>query len=401
MAFRIHESVVRGELDNTHRGVVTGRVWLVGRDAPLVLELAGNCWRDLAGRRCTFANPHAVQGDLSGLSEEQTGEVGDMTASRKVRVPDLPISEWLERKRQGLPAPEHMANSIYLEWYSDQNGRVVIESADYNVEVSLPVWEMTEDEEQRQQELNSEAMLRFMNRLEAALRPDKRIEPPENREMDEHEWERFLQQCDARTERFSELLDKFEDHPDRERIVAQHMGWDRPVGGLADQRDDEFDESEDIDGLDLDDWEPPEPDPETEGINWIRTERGDIRHPLQHRCHELGMKMFFDARDRGFKGDDAKDPDGTVCDMVFEVQRTATKLAGALNGVAEGMSPEAGFVVAYLKRALGFLNDALGTMERAEAQGKMTDLIPHYRREALEVRAGIIDLMDQFRQRMR
>ena len=27
--------------------------------------------------------------------------------------------------------PEHMANCLYLEWFSEANGRVVIESTDY------------------------------------------------------------------------------------------------------------------------------------------------------------------------------------------------------------------------------------------------------------------------------
>jgi hypothetical protein len=32
--------------------------------------------------------------------------------------------------------PEHMANSFYLEWFSESNGRVVIESADYELSLS-------------------------------------------------------------------------------------------------------------------------------------------------------------------------------------------------------------------------------------------------------------------------
>ena len=44
MAFRVHDNVIRGEIDNTRRGVVTGKIWVVGRDEPLELELAGDCW---------------------------------------------------------------------------------------------------------------------------------------------------------------------------------------------------------------------------------------------------------------------------------------------------------------------------------------------------------------------
>ena len=48
MAWRIDKAVVRGELDNRVRGRVTGRIWFVERAEPVVLELQGNCWRDLA-----------------------------------------------------------------------------------------------------------------------------------------------------------------------------------------------------------------------------------------------------------------------------------------------------------------------------------------------------------------
>jgi hypothetical protein len=43
-----------------------------------------------------------------------------------------------------------MANSLYLEWFSEANGRVVIESADYELNISAPEWRMTpEEDEQR------------------------------------------------------------------------------------------------------------------------------------------------------------------------------------------------------------------------------------------------------------
>ena len=57
MAFRIHDSVVRGEIDNRVKGVVRGRVWVEGRAEPVILELKGNAWPDLAGCLLTFTNP--------------------------------------------------------------------------------------------------------------------------------------------------------------------------------------------------------------------------------------------------------------------------------------------------------------------------------------------------------
>lgn len=144
MAARIHTSVVRGEIDNTEQGTVRGRIWLIDCDEPLQLDLAGDCWRDLAGRRLSFVNPAPQHSPCLKLALIQTGEVGDITASRKVRVLDLPPEEAFERRRLGLDAPEHWANALYLEWYSDNNGRVVFESADYQLEVTLPKWDMSE-----------------------------------------------------------------------------------------------------------------------------------------------------------------------------------------------------------------------------------------------------------------
>jgi hypothetical protein len=39
MAFRIHDSVVRGEMDNRVKGIVRGKIWVEGRDDPVMLEL--------------------------------------------------------------------------------------------------------------------------------------------------------------------------------------------------------------------------------------------------------------------------------------------------------------------------------------------------------------------------
>lgn len=39
MAFRIHDSVVRGEVDNRAKGIVRGKIWVEGRAEPVVLEL--------------------------------------------------------------------------------------------------------------------------------------------------------------------------------------------------------------------------------------------------------------------------------------------------------------------------------------------------------------------------
>ena len=60
MAWRFHEHILRGELDNTVRGRVTGRIWLAGIAGPMTLDLRGDCAPDLAGCTFTFENPNPV-----------------------------------------------------------------------------------------------------------------------------------------------------------------------------------------------------------------------------------------------------------------------------------------------------------------------------------------------------
>jgi hypothetical protein len=102
MAFRIHDSVVRGEIDNRAKEIVRGKIWVAGRVEPVALELKGNAWPDLAGCLLTFTNPlkPIPHPHLDSLHPIQRGSVGDLTASRKVRVFDLPLEEALEMIRR-------------------------------------------------------------------------------------------------------------------------------------------------------------------------------------------------------------------------------------------------------------------------------------------------------------
>ena len=93
MAWRIDRNVIRGEIDNRTRGRVTGKIWFVGRDEPVELALAGDAWRDLAGRHLAFVNRTPRAGNMDGFAARQTGVIGDCTASRKVKVPEIPLEQ--------------------------------------------------------------------------------------------------------------------------------------------------------------------------------------------------------------------------------------------------------------------------------------------------------------------
>ncbi len=71
--------------------------------------------------------------------------------------------------KRGEKPPEHMANCLYLEWFSEANGRVVIESADYELNISAPEWRMTPEEDAERAKQAAAGMDDFMQKLTEAI----------------------------------------------------------------------------------------------------------------------------------------------------------------------------------------------------------------------------------------
>ncbi len=142
MAWRPYENLIEGILDNTQPGKVTGwiRFFRAGKDPLEVrLELTGNCHRDLQGRRFRIFNPHPSERDpyqplqaanpdmtfperrttsyVEHLDPVQKGEAGDITAG---------------------DAPQDYVKYPYIEWYSEANGRVVLELERSQLEILTP-----------------------------------------------------------------------------------------------------------------------------------------------------------------------------------------------------------------------------------------------------------------------
>jgi len=397
MAFRIHDSVLRGEIDNRVKGIVRGKVWLEGRAEPLTLDLAGNAHPDLAGCLLTFTNPieRIAHPHLESLAPLQRGAAGDITAARKVRVFDIPLEEaYAMLKRKERP-PEHLANSLYLEWFSEANGRVVIESADYELTISAPQWQLTPEENEQRARAVGDAMDNFMARLTNAIELHKRGQKDLEEPWDEHDYERFLKECDARTDKYMELLDKYGDSDEAEAKIAKEMGWEREL--TEEEAEEECKHIEELNRACEEALHEPPPEPEAhrKGIDWIRTADGDVRHPLQHRCFESAIKFSHEVEALGLRNPDDKDLDN----FLFEFQTTSVKLGGALNGFAEGRAyRDAAFTVAYLKRALDHLHKAQAGLE-AIARRKLLppQTVAEARKELLEIREGILKLMDELR----
>jgi hypothetical protein len=139
MAWRIADLVVDGELDNTVKGRVVGWLRLTGREEPLRLELSGNCRPDLAGWRFRIVRLEPIPAwaepvPLDGFATEQIGEAGDILADQILKHYDCSTEEFLARLHAGEPVPTELRPALYLEWYSERNGRVVIQDTRLGVE---------------------------------------------------------------------------------------------------------------------------------------------------------------------------------------------------------------------------------------------------------------------------
>jgi hypothetical protein len=165
VACRIHDAVVRGVIDNRVPGLVTGQLWLAGRAAPIQVRLRGNGWRDVAGCEITFEHNAPETLRPNALAVIQEGVVGDLTASRRAKIPLVPMSEVKEYYARREPLPCRWANLLYLEWFSERNGRVLLESHEYTVHITERVWALTESEELEQRKVNAAALKDFMRRM--------------------------------------------------------------------------------------------------------------------------------------------------------------------------------------------------------------------------------------------
>lgn len=131
MAWRPNTRLIAGEFDNTSPGKITGWLDFVGLDERVKVELVGDFHRDIRGACLVLMNPQPT--DMLEEAREymecfclvQRGVAGDITA--------------------GMP-PQDYVNYAYVEWYSEVNGRVVLELHPHNVNiVGTPIpWQTTE-----------------------------------------------------------------------------------------------------------------------------------------------------------------------------------------------------------------------------------------------------------------
>ncbi|MCX5683354.1 MAG: hypothetical protein NT049_06680 [Planctomycetota bacterium] len=117
MAWRPKQNLVQGELDNTVPGLVTGWLEFRGMSDIVRLNLAGNFHEDIRGKKIRLRNREPQTDHPTNMDRfvaQQTGVVGDITAG----LPPYPYSRY-----------------PYVEIYSRENGRVVMEFDADEVEV--------------------------------------------------------------------------------------------------------------------------------------------------------------------------------------------------------------------------------------------------------------------------
>jgi hypothetical protein len=398
MALRLDTAVIRGEIDNTTRGNVRGKLWLVGRAEPVVLDLRGDAWRDVAGSRITFTNPMPEpQAAAAALHPKQKGYVGDITASQKVKIEgeneDL---DGLFDEDDETEAASEWRNSLYVEWFSEENGRVFIESTDFEISVSEWLWEMDAATEEAQKMTNLHTMRGWLAGIIQRPEP-KNDDEDEDFDDSEESWEASLKQSDRLSDAHMEALEKYGmDGLDDDR-VSFVMGWDHMLGGGEG-------ESEVADDGEAWKGEPDASDPQEfdeEGFDqWLEEEESKEQHPLQKRAHDLVIRLMTELDDERSENAETSDGDTALDRFIRNTMNISGKLAGALGMRGFAGSRNKGYTLAILRRCLNWANEALSALNElveSLAWQERLDLLAEFRAELFALRDGMTDLRRELR----
>lgn len=417
MALRIDTSVIRGEIDNTERGRVRGKLWLVGRKEPVELDLEGDAWRDVAGTRLVFTNPEpSPQAAALHLDPVQNGSVGDITASRKVKVFLVPEDEWkkayVEKRIEEMPT--EWCNSLYLEWFSGQQGRCVVESADFEITVSDHEWELDEDEEGAQRMANMHAMREFLATVIQRDEPQADDDEDDGSlNLTEEQWEEQLKASDRLADASMEAYEKYGEDEDCDEKTAFVMGWDHLLEDMADAEEgiepsesdspekkrrrewaemmNQAAEEAEQDAL----WEEPEDDEEDDEDG----AEGNAPHPLQQQAKDFLLRVMRDMRGCELDEERGDDSDTPADRFINNIMQVTGKLAAALGRRRDLEDPaQRGYILAITRRCLNWTEAAFEALRELEAAGlnaSLHSLFESWRDGLQQIRNGISRLRAQ------
>jgi len=354
----------------------------------------------------TFTNPDPKPGDLRGLRMEQRGQAGHITASRKVKIPDVPLDRIGEYMESGRELPCHWGNVLYFEWFSETNGRVVIEAAyDMSISTDAPTWHLTPGEK--------------------AAR-DAKLAADEN-DSDDDEWEWFCDSCDNEGEEWKKggkddgdetgvgenknerghFTDQFcpptEEEADRDQMRSDIVGdrvdarmeregpdadylkilfeeldrYDRehgkpePTPEQIAENERTIDDlnaaaSEELDDMKSEAWKSGAA-PEAEAPEFQEEERE--RHPLVTRTRDFSLRVHRDIEARGWMPKDAH-REHPVAQLRGSLMCVGPKLAGTMRDKGEWPPPLffTAHAIVRLKKALDYVEDALLAAESCAEQ---------------------------------
>ncbi len=157
MAWRPTRFLIDGMLDNATLNKVTGWMKFAGMKEKVTFDLEGNFHRDIRGAKIRIKgdavnNAEEAERYMENFALKQSGKVGDMTA--------------------GLPPADFVAGRVYLEWYSEQNGRVVIELEQNQVELlTMPI--SVRESEPISREQQNQNMTEFLGKIAHAMKIPK------------------------------------------------------------------------------------------------------------------------------------------------------------------------------------------------------------------------------------
>lgn len=416
MAHRIDTAILHGEIDNTERGRVLGKLWLLGREEPVVLDLNGDAWRDVAGTRVSFKNPTPQhQSAALRLNAVQTGMAGDITASRKVKVFTVPEEEWQEAYRQDRIAevPTEWRNSLYLEWFTPEQGRCVVESADFEITVSGHEWQMDEDEEGAQRLANMQAMRDFLagiiQRAEPKDEDEADLEEEDeggSLELTEEEWEEQLKASDRLTDASMEAYEKYGEDDDSEEKTAFVMGWDHLLEDMADAQEGVLPSDDDSEEKKrrrewTEQMNEAAEEAEDGMASWIEEQEAKVPHPLQQQARDYLSAVMSDIRGTELNESRGEDRDHPLDRYLTNVMQISGKLAGALHARRDLEDDyHRGYILAITKRCLNWANEALAAVQDLQASPEFE---AHHRRMEtwqqglFSLRDGILNLRDELR----
>ena len=141
----------------------------------LQLKLAGNCYPDLAGWKFRIVRTDPIPDwvdvpDYDGIATDQSGTIGDVTADQVHHHYECSVEEFVRRLHDGDPPPSTLRKALYLEWFSNRNGRVVIQDTRLAVErIGERAFELTEQQWADQAKQNQEEISFFMYQIGDAL----------------------------------------------------------------------------------------------------------------------------------------------------------------------------------------------------------------------------------------